>query len=117
MGGLHEYRTIAVVTLYALSIMARYMPGAWHRIEGGDQDHYLALVQESLAVWERLLPEHFLESIEGEPRGFNGVELHSYYASANGAWNKLRSNTPRTASPVSLPGVMDPEWIDRLGEG
>ena len=66
MGGLREYRTIAAVTLYALSIMARYMPGAWRRIEGGDQDHYLALVQASLAVWERLLPEHFLESIAGE---------------------------------------------------
>ena len=66
MGGLREYRTIAAVTLYSLSIMARYMPGAWRRIEGGDQDHYLALVQASLAVWERLLPEHFLESIAGE---------------------------------------------------
>ena len=68
MGGLREYRTIAAVTLYALSVMARYMPGAWRRIEGGDQDHYLALVQASLAVWERLLPEHFLESIAGENR-------------------------------------------------
>ena len=67
MGGLREYRTIAAVALYALSIMTRYMPGAWRRIEGGgDQDHYLALVQASLAVWERLLPEHFLESIAGE---------------------------------------------------
>ena len=66
MGGLHEYRTIVAVTLYALSIMARYMPGAWRRIEGGNQDQYLALVQASLAVWERLLPEHFLESIAGE---------------------------------------------------
>ena len=66
MGGLHEYRTIAAVTLYALSIMARYMPGSWRRIEGGNQDQYLALVRASLAVWERLLPEHFLESIAGE---------------------------------------------------
>ena len=66
MGGLHKYRTIAAVTLYALSIMVRYLPSAWRRIEGGDQDHYLALVQASLAVWERLLPEHFLESIAGE---------------------------------------------------
>ncbi len=66
VGGLREYRTIAAVTLYALSIMARYMPSAWHRIEGGDEDQYLALVKASLAVWERLLPEHFLESIAGE---------------------------------------------------
>ena len=66
MGGLREYRTIAAVTLYALSIMVRYLPSAWRRIEGGDQDHYLALVQASIAVWDRLLPEHFLESIAGE---------------------------------------------------
>ena len=59
-------RTIAAVTLYALSIMTRYMPRAWRSIEGGEQDHYLALVQASLAVWERILPEHFLESITGE---------------------------------------------------
>ena len=66
IGGLREYRTIAVVTLYTLSIMARYMPGAWQRIKGGDHDHYFVLVQTSLAVWERLLPEHFLASITGE---------------------------------------------------
>ena len=66
VGGLREYRTIAAVTLYALSIMARYMPSAWRRIEGGDEDQYLALVKASLAVWERLLSEHFFESIAGE---------------------------------------------------
>ena len=66
VGNLREYRTIAAVTLYALSIMARYMPSAWRRIEGGDEDQFLALVKASLAVWERLLPEHFLESIAGE---------------------------------------------------
>ncbi|MDE0392912.1 MAG: hypothetical protein OXI57_12685 [Rhodospirillales bacterium] len=66
VGGICEYRTIAAATLYALSIIARYMPSAWRRIEGGDEDQYLALVQTSLAVWERLLPEHFLESIAGE---------------------------------------------------
>ena len=66
VGGLREYRTIAAVTLYALSIMVRYMPSAWRRIEGGDEDQYLALVNASLAVWERLLPELFLESIAGE---------------------------------------------------
>jgi len=66
LGGLREYRTIATVTLYALSIMARYLPSAWRRVEGGDEDQYLAIVQASLAVWERLLPEHFLETIAGE---------------------------------------------------
>ena len=66
VGGIRKYRTIAAATLYALSIMVRYLPSAWRRIEGGDEDQYLALVQVSLAVWERLLPEHFLESIAGE---------------------------------------------------
>ena len=66
VGGIREYRTIAAATLYALSILARYMPSAWRRIEGGDEDQYLALVKTSLVVWERLLPEHFLESIAGE---------------------------------------------------
>lgn len=46
--------------------MARYMPSAWRRIEGGDDDQYLALIKASLSVWERVLPEHFLESIAGE---------------------------------------------------
>ena len=66
LGGLREYRTIAAVVLYALSIMARYMPSAWRRIEGGDEDHYLAIVKAALAVWERVLPEQFLESVAGE---------------------------------------------------
>ena len=66
VGGICHYRTIAVVTLYVLSIMVRYMPSKWRRIEGGDEDQYLALVRASLAVWERLLPQHFLESIAGE---------------------------------------------------
>jgi hypothetical protein len=42
------------------------MPSAWRRIEGGDEDQYLALVSAALAVWERILPEQFLESISGE---------------------------------------------------
>jgi len=66
VGSICQYRTIAVVTLYALSIMVRYMPSAWRRIEGGDEDQYFALVRASLAVWERILPEHFLTSIAGE---------------------------------------------------
>ena len=59
-------RTTTAATLYALSILARYMPSAGRRVEGGDEDQHLALVQMSLTVWERLLPEHFLESIAGE---------------------------------------------------
>jgi hypothetical protein len=42
------------------------MPSAWRRIEDGDENQYLALVKAALSVWERLLPEEFLESIAGE---------------------------------------------------
>jgi hypothetical protein len=63
---MRQYRTIAAAALYALSIMVRYMPSAWRRIEGGDEDQYLALVTEALAVWERILPEQFLASIADE---------------------------------------------------
>ncbi|WP_175713159.1 YaaC family protein [Burkholderia ambifaria] len=66
IGGMREYRTIAATTLYALSILVRYMPSAWRRIEGGDEDQYLALVKASLGVWERVLPEEFLECIACE---------------------------------------------------
>jgi len=66
LGGMRDYRTIAATTLYALSILVRYMPSAWRRIEGGDEDQYLALVKASLSAWERVLPQQFLQSIAGE---------------------------------------------------
>ncbi|MGA3028918.1 MAG: hypothetical protein ABSF98_29615 [Bryobacteraceae bacterium] len=64
--GISEFRTIAIVALYALSILVRYMPSAWWRVEGGDWDEHLSLVKHALGVFERLLPEQFLESIIGE---------------------------------------------------
>jgi hypothetical protein len=64
--GISEYRTVATATLYALSIMVRYMPSSWRRVEGGDWDEHLALIKNALGVFERLLPEEFLESIIGE---------------------------------------------------
>lgn len=66
IGGMRDYRTIATALLYALSIMVRYMPSVWRRIEGGVEDQYLALVNAALNVWERILPELFLESITDE---------------------------------------------------
>jgi hypothetical protein len=66
IGGMSEFRTVAVITLYALSILVRYMPSAWRRVEGGDWDEHLSLVKDALGVFERLIPEQFLESIIGE---------------------------------------------------
>jgi hypothetical protein len=66
LGDISEHRILSVVTLYALSILVRYMPSAWRRIEGGDWDEHLALVKNAVGVFERLLPEQFLESIINE---------------------------------------------------
>lgn len=62
----HEYRVVAMAILYALSILVRYMPRTWRRVEGGDLDQRLALVKTAIGVFERLLPEEFLEEIIGE---------------------------------------------------
>lgn len=64
--GLNTYRSLAFVTLYALSIAVRYMPNTWRRVEGGDQDHYLAVLKTLLSVYERHLPQEFLEEILDE---------------------------------------------------
>lgn len=66
MGGMRDYRVIAVTTLYALSIMARYLPSAWRRIDGGDEDEYFPMIRAAVDVWTRILPEEFLRSIADE---------------------------------------------------
>jgi hypothetical protein len=43
-----------------------YLPSMWRRVEGGDEDQYLALVRASLRAWEWSLPQEFLQSIAGE---------------------------------------------------
>ncbi|PNG24526.1 YaaC family protein [Methylocella silvestris] len=66
LAGASEYRTLALVVLYALSIVVRYLPSLWRRVEGGDWDHYLVLIRTAIGVFERVLPEEFLEAIIGE---------------------------------------------------
>ncbi|MBU6453405.1 MAG: hypothetical protein KGS72_16615 [Cyanobacteria bacterium REEB67] len=66
LSDLHEYRVNALCLLYALSIMVRYMPSTWRKVEGGDLDQYLTVVKTTLAIYERSLPQLFLESITGE---------------------------------------------------
>ena len=66
LGGVYEYRAISLSLLYALSILVRYMPSAWRRVEGGDWDQHFALVKMVLDVFERVLPQQFLESITNQ---------------------------------------------------
>lgn len=66
LSGTEEYRSNAFVVLYALSIIVRYMPSVWRRIEGGDWDQYSVLIKTTIGIFERVLPEEFLETIIGE---------------------------------------------------
>jgi hypothetical protein len=65
-GVIDEYRAICVVLLYALSIIVRYRPSIWRRVQEGDLDHMRVLIEAFLAVVERVLPEQFLEKITGQ---------------------------------------------------
>lgn len=61
-----EYRAICLALLYGLSIVVRYRPSIWRRVQEGDLDHMRALTEAFLAVVERVLPEEFLEQITGQ---------------------------------------------------
>lgn len=61
-----EYRAICVVLLYALSIVVRYRPSVWRRVQEGDLDHMRVLIEAFLAAAERVLPEQFLEKVTGQ---------------------------------------------------
>jgi len=65
-GAVGEYRAISLALLYALSIMVRYRPSVWRRVQEGDHDHLRVLVEAYLAVVERVLPEQFLERITAQ---------------------------------------------------
>ncbi|QED28175.1 hypothetical protein FRD01_13225 [Microvenator marinus] len=57
------YRVHAVVLLYALSILVRYMPGTWQRVVGGPWDHYEVVIESLLDGFSKILPEVFLKEL------------------------------------------------------
>jgi hypothetical protein len=65
-GVVGEYRAISVVLLYALSIIVRYRPSIWRRVQEGDLDHMRVIIEAFLAVVERVLPEQFLATVTGQ---------------------------------------------------
>jgi hypothetical protein len=65
-GGVQEYRAICLVLLYALSIVVRYRPSLWRRVQEGNLDHMRVLIEAFLTVVERVLPEEFLEKVTGQ---------------------------------------------------
>lgn len=65
-GVIGEYRAISVVLLYALSIIVRYRPSVWRRVQEGELDHMRVIIEAFLAVVERILPEQFLAKVTGQ---------------------------------------------------
>jgi hypothetical protein len=60
-----EYRAICLALLYALSIVVRYRPSVWRRVQEGDLDHMRVLIEAFLAAAERILPEQYLALASG----------------------------------------------------
>lgn len=66
-GSITEFRVIALALLYGLSIVVRYRPSIWRRVQEGDLDQFKVLIESFLAIVERVLPEQFLATISGVP--------------------------------------------------
>jgi hypothetical protein len=54
-----------LMTLYALSIVVRYLPLLWHEIEEGGLDHIRALIEHYITVFDNVLPRLAIERITG----------------------------------------------------
>jgi hypothetical protein len=65
-GIMDQYRAMCVVLLYALSIIVRYRPSVWRRVQEGDLDQMRVLIEALLTTVERILPHEFLEKITGQ---------------------------------------------------
>lgn len=60
-GKTDSWEVFAIMILYAMSIIVRYMPNLWARIMGGDLDRYKAVFYQFSRVAERELTQVFLE--------------------------------------------------------
>ena len=65
-GRTDDWEAFAVMILYALSIIVRYLPNLWARILHGDLDYYKAILYQFSRVAERELTQIFLEKLSGK---------------------------------------------------
>ena len=65
-GRTDDWEVFAVMILYALSIIVRYLPNLWTRIMHGDLDYCKALLYQFSRVAERELTQIFLEKLTGK---------------------------------------------------
>ena len=64
-GQIRDPVIIHLMTLYALSIVVRYLPLLWHEIEDGGLDHIRALIEHYISVFDNVLPKLAIERITG----------------------------------------------------
>lgn len=65
-GKTDDWEVFAVMILYALSIIVRYMPNLWAHILHGDLDYNKAILYQFSRVAERELTQIFLEKLTGK---------------------------------------------------
>jgi len=63
--GITDVFALHLATMYALSIVVRYLPSIWHRVEYGDLDHVRALIEHYLSVLDNIGPALAVERITG----------------------------------------------------
>lgn len=66
LGCSNDWEVYAVMILYALSIIVRYMPNLWARITHGNLDCYKSVFYQFSRVAERELTQIFLETLTGK---------------------------------------------------
>ena len=65
-GRTDDWEVFAVMILYMLSIIVRYMPNLWTRILHGDLDYNKAIIYQFSRIAERELTQIFLEKLTGK---------------------------------------------------
>jgi hypothetical protein len=64
-GRVRDIVVVHFMTLYALSIVVRYLPSIWFEIENGSLDHIRALLEHYVTVADVVLPKCGVERIAG----------------------------------------------------
>lgn len=61
-----DWEIYAIMILYALSIIVRYYPNLWRRMQVGEWDKYFPVFQQFAMIAHKILPQVFYEKITGQ---------------------------------------------------
>ncbi len=63
--GINDPFLLHLTVLYGFSIVVRYLPDLWHRIEDGDLDHIRTFLEHYLVIVDNVLPKIIVERLTG----------------------------------------------------